>query len=92
METDMGEKSPAIKRIKLDLDWPEERTVSSDSGTVEDMVEGRLRRTLEGDGERFDPWWRHSQFKERIRRISSESNLSVDSISKEFISREPKPT
>ena len=93
MDTDDGQiiaQSNAVKRIKLDLDWSEPRTTSNDSGTIED-IEIRPRKPDEIKFELNDPqltlpydWWTQAQFRERIRRISSESSISIDSITKEF--------
>ena len=98
MDTDDGHsvQSNAIKRIKLDLDWSDDRTVSNDSGTVED-IDGRSRRldclpdsTHQANHHQqptipYDWWHNHgANFHERIRRMSSESSISIDSITKEF--------
>lgn len=95
MDTDDGHsvQSNAIKRIKLDLDWSDDRTVSNDSGTVED-IDGRPRRldclpdsasTQTQPSLPYDWWHNHgANFHDRIRRMSSESSISIDSITKEF--------
>jgi len=83
MDTDDGHavQSSAIKRIKLDLDWSEtDRTVSNDSGNGEDP------NVHHPSINPYD-WWGTdgaNQFRERIRRMSSESSISIDSITKEF--------
>jgi len=100
MDTDDGPvvvPSGAVKRIKLDLDWTDAHSVSPDSSTFSESHEIPLKSKFHStDPQSLPPlgdppysqalpydWW-NTRNSNRIRRMSSESSISVDSITKEF--------